>query len=62
MKNCNCCKHCKKCNPKKWQKVWEVCYDFDSGNGLKPLWVMVFFPIIAPLIYILYYYCERKEK
>lgn len=60
MGKCKYCKHCSK--PKKWEKLWEVCYDFDTGTGTLPLWAMIFLPIILPIGYLIYYYLNRKEK
>lgn len=59
-----CCEKCTNYKPKKlgrWQKIWEVCYDFDNGEGAFPIWMCLFFPIVVPMIYLVYYYSGRKR-
>lgn len=57
-----CCQHCLKCYPKRWQKIEEVLPDLKyTGTGVIVLWTCLLLPIIAPLVYLWYYYCERIQ-
>jgi len=60
----DCKKDCINYKKKKlgnWQKIWEVCPDFDTRTGVTPFWVCLFVPILAPFIYLITYYSDRKR-
>ena len=60
MKCDNCSNYKKKLG--RWQKIWEVCEDFDSKTGTQPIWWCLFVPILAPLVYLGYYYTDRRRR
>ena len=60
---CEKCQNYKPIKLKRWENIWEVCDDFKYGKtGTMPIWVCLFVPIIAPIIYLLLYYGGRKRK
>lgn len=62
MKLCQKCTNYKPRKRTRWQKIWEVCYDFqDDDTGTLPIWLCLFIPIIAPLGYLVFYYSARKR-
>jgi hypothetical protein len=48
---------------RRWEKPWEVNIldDFRNGDGTLPLWASLFLPIVAPLMYLIVYYCVRNR-
>ena len=61
MRNCKDCVNYKLKLAGRWQKIWEVDYDFAGGTGVFPMWVCLFFPILGPVIYLVYYYACRER-
>lgn len=60
---CNECKNYKRKQLRPYAKIWEVCTDFsETKGGAMPIWLCLFIPFIAPIIYLGCYYMDRWRK